>query len=42
MPPNISILSDLGMKIQSKLERYGKYRDRSFADLTNWRLEVGI
>jgi methylenetetrahydrofolate--tRNA-(uracil-5-)-methyltransferase len=42
MPPNFGILPDLGMKIKSKPERYGKYRDRSFADLASWRLEVGI
>ncbi|HLP90377.1 MAG TPA: FADH(2)-oxidizing methylenetetrahydrofolate--tRNA-(uracil(54)-C(5))-methyltransferase TrmFO [Nostocaceae cyanobacterium] len=37
MPPNFGILPDLGMKIKSKPERYGKYRDRSFADLENWK-----
>jgi methylenetetrahydrofolate--tRNA-(uracil-5-)-methyltransferase len=28
----------LGVKIKSKPERYGKYRDRSFADLENWKV----
>jgi methylenetetrahydrofolate--tRNA-(uracil-5-)-methyltransferase len=37
MPPNFGILPDLGMKIKNKQERYGKYRDRSLADLDNWR-----
>jgi methylenetetrahydrofolate--tRNA-(uracil-5-)-methyltransferase len=38
MPPNFGILPDLGVKIKSKPERYGKYRDRSFADLENWKV----
>ncbi|MBF2065466.1 MAG: FADH(2)-oxidizing methylenetetrahydrofolate--tRNA-(uracil(54)-C(5))-methyltransferase TrmFO [Calothrix sp. C42_A2020_038] len=37
MPPNFGILPDLGMKIKSKPERYGKYRDRSLQDLENWK-----
>lgn len=37
MPPNFGIIPDLGMKIRSKQERYGKYRDRSLADLASWR-----
>jgi methylenetetrahydrofolate--tRNA-(uracil-5-)-methyltransferase len=37
MPPNFGILPDLGMKIKSKPERYGKYRDRSLADLASWK-----
>ncbi len=37
MPPNFGILPDLEMKIKSKPERYGKYRDRALADLENWQ-----
>lgn len=37
MPPNFGILPDLGVKIKSKPERYGKYRDRSLQDLENWK-----
>jgi methylenetetrahydrofolate--tRNA-(uracil-5-)-methyltransferase len=36
MPPNFGILPELPQKIRNKQERYGKYRDRSLADLTNW------
>lgn len=38
MPPNFGIMPDLGMKIKSKPERYGRYRDRALADLVNWKL----
>jgi methylenetetrahydrofolate--tRNA-(uracil-5-)-methyltransferase len=41
MPPNFGILPDLGMKIKSKPERYGKYRDRSLQDLENWTVGAG-
>jgi len=37
MPPNFGILPDLGEKIKNKQERYGRYRDRSLADLASWR-----
>ena len=37
MPPNFGIIPDLGKKIKNKRERYGKYRDRSLADLTDWK-----
>ncbi len=40
MPPNIGILPALGMKIKSKSERYGVYRDRSLADLASWKAGV--
>ncbi|HHP7232911.1 MAG TPA: FADH(2)-oxidizing methylenetetrahydrofolate--tRNA-(uracil(54)-C(5))-methyltransferase TrmFO [Xenococcaceae cyanobacterium] len=40
MPPNFGILPQLPQKIRSKRERYGKYRDRALAALTNWQLEV--
>lgn len=40
MPPNFGILPDLGVKIKSKPERYGKYRDRSLGDLENWKTQV--
>ncbi|MCV3211936.1 FADH(2)-oxidizing methylenetetrahydrofolate--tRNA-(uracil(54)-C(5))-methyltransferase TrmFO [Plectonema radiosum NIES-515] len=37
MPPNFGILPVLGEKIKSKPERYGRYRDRSLADLADWK-----
>ncbi|NET00901.1 MAG: FADH(2)-oxidizing methylenetetrahydrofolate--tRNA-(uracil(54)-C(5))-methyltransferase TrmFO [Sphaerospermopsis sp. SIO1G2] len=37
MPPNFGIVPDLGVKIKSKPEKYGRYRDRSFADLASWK-----
>lgn len=37
MPPNFGIFPDLGVKIKSKPERYGRYRDRSLADLASWK-----
>lgn len=37
MPPNFGILPELSRKIKSKQERYGHYRDRSLADLENWK-----
>lgn len=37
MPPNFGILPELGVKIRNKQERYGRYRDRSLADLVSWR-----
>ncbi|QOV22117.1 FADH(2)-oxidizing methylenetetrahydrofolate--tRNA-(uracil(54)-C(5))-methyltransferase TrmFO [Anabaenopsis elenkinii] len=37
IPPNFGILPDLGIKIKSKPERYGRYRDRSLADLASWK-----
>ncbi|HLO84806.1 MAG TPA: FADH(2)-oxidizing methylenetetrahydrofolate--tRNA-(uracil(54)-C(5))-methyltransferase TrmFO [Nostocaceae cyanobacterium] len=40
MPPNFGILPDLGIKIKNKQERYGKYRDRSFADLASWKTNL--
>jgi methylenetetrahydrofolate--tRNA-(uracil-5-)-methyltransferase len=49
MPPNFGILPALPDRIRNKQERYGVYRDRSFADLTRWNqhragagLEVAI
>jgi len=36
MPPNFGILPALPQKVRDKRERYGQYRDRSFADLANW------
>ena len=41
MPPNFGILPDLGVKIKSKPERYGRYRDRSLADLASWKVNLG-
>ena len=37
MPPNFGIIPPLETKIRGKRERYGKYRDRSLADLTQWQ-----
>jgi methylenetetrahydrofolate--tRNA-(uracil-5-)-methyltransferase len=39
MAPNFGIVPDLGVKIKSKPEKYGRYRDRSLADLAIWRRE---
>lgn len=36
MPPNFGILPALPEKIRNKRERYGRYRDRALADLTDW------
>ena len=40
MPPNFGILPQLGVRIKSKQERYGMYRDRALADLEAWRGSV--
>jgi methylenetetrahydrofolate--tRNA-(uracil-5-)-methyltransferase len=40
MPPNFGILPDLGVKIKGKPERYGRYRDRSLADLASWKQQL--
>ncbi len=37
MPPNFGILPDLPTRIRAKQERYGAYRDRALADLTDWQ-----
>jgi len=37
MPPNFGIIPELGVKVKSKPERYGRYRDRSLADLAEWK-----
>jgi methylenetetrahydrofolate--tRNA-(uracil-5-)-methyltransferase len=37
MPPNFGILPELPTKIKNKQQRYGAYRDRSLADLNNWK-----
>ncbi|MBW4449575.1 MAG: FADH(2)-oxidizing methylenetetrahydrofolate--tRNA-(uracil(54)-C(5))-methyltransferase TrmFO [Spirirestis rafaelensis WJT71-NPBG6] len=37
MPPNFGIIPELGEKVKSKPERYGRYRDRSLADLAAWK-----
>ncbi|MGI8504440.1 MAG: FADH(2)-oxidizing methylenetetrahydrofolate--tRNA-(uracil(54)-C(5))-methyltransferase TrmFO [Hassallia sp.] len=37
MPPNFGIIPVLGEKVKSKPERYGRYRDRSLADLASWK-----
>jgi methylenetetrahydrofolate--tRNA-(uracil-5-)-methyltransferase len=42
MPPNFGILPTLPERIRNKKERYGRYRDRSLADLTTWSHQTGI
>jgi len=37
MPPNFGIIPPLAERVKNKRERYGQYRDRSFADLTIWK-----
>lgn len=37
MPPNFGIIPSLASKIKNKRERYGRYRDRSLSDLTDWQ-----
>ena len=37
MPPNFGIIPQLPTKVKNKRERYGKYRDRSLADLATWK-----
>ena len=39
MPPNFGIIPPLATKIRGKRERYGKYRDRSLADLSQWQAQ---
>ncbi|WP_017316595.1 FADH(2)-oxidizing methylenetetrahydrofolate--tRNA-(uracil(54)-C(5))-methyltransferase TrmFO [Mastigocladopsis repens] len=36
MPPNFGILPELGEKIKNKQERYGRYRDRALANLSEF------
>jgi methylenetetrahydrofolate--tRNA-(uracil-5-)-methyltransferase len=36
MPPNFGIVPDLTQRIRNKRDRYGAYRDRALADLTDW------
>ncbi len=36
MPPNFGIIPAFPQKVRNKQERYGKYRDRAFADLAQW------
>jgi methylenetetrahydrofolate--tRNA-(uracil-5-)-methyltransferase len=37
MPPNFGVIPPLATKVKGKQERYGQYRDRSLAELTNWK-----
>ena len=37
MPPNFGIIPSLPTKVKNKRERYGRYRDRSLADLAIWQ-----
>ena len=41
MPPNFGILPELPERIRNKRERYGRYRDRSLADLSIWSQQTG-
>ncbi|ELS05316.1 tRNA:m(5)U-54 methyltransferase [Xenococcus sp. PCC 7305] len=38
MPPNFGIIPPLATRIRGKRERYGKYRDRSLAELAYWMI----
>ena len=40
MPPNFGIIPQLETRIRGKRERYGKYRDRSLEDLSNWQKAI--
>jgi methylenetetrahydrofolate--tRNA-(uracil-5-)-methyltransferase len=40
MPPNFGILPELSVRIRSKQERYGAYRDRALADLDDWQTQL--
>lgn len=42
MPPNFGILPELPQRVRNKQQRYGVYRDRSFADLASWAAERQI
>ena len=42
MPPNFGIIPALPERVKNKRERYGKYRDRAFADLQAWAREHGL
>lgn len=42
MPPNFGILPELPERIRNKRERYGRYRDRSLADLTTWSHQASV
>ena len=40
MPPNFGIIPQLATRVKNKRERYGKYRDRSLADLATWKQSI--
>jgi methylenetetrahydrofolate--tRNA-(uracil-5-)-methyltransferase len=42
MPPNFGILPELPQRIRNKRERYGHYRDRALADLSQWQYQQGL
>ncbi|MGD1864042.1 MAG: FADH(2)-oxidizing methylenetetrahydrofolate--tRNA-(uracil(54)-C(5))-methyltransferase TrmFO [Phormidesmis sp.] len=42
MPPNMGIIPPLEKRERKKRERYGKYRDRAFADLQTWATQHSI
>ncbi|MEM8674481.1 MAG: FADH(2)-oxidizing methylenetetrahydrofolate--tRNA-(uracil(54)-C(5))-methyltransferase TrmFO [Cyanobacteria bacterium P01_G01_bin.67] len=41
MPPNFGIIPPLSTRVKNKRERYGQYRDRSLAELENWKKYLG-
>ena len=40
MPPNFGIIPALSTQVKNKRERYGRYRDRSLADLAGWSQDL--
>lgn len=42
MPPNFGIIPPLETKVRNKRERYGQYRDRALADLTQYCQDAQI
>ncbi len=42
MPPNMGIIPPLEKRVRNKRDRYGVYRDRSFADLKTWATENNL
>lgn len=42
MPPNFGIIPDLPQRVRNKRERYGVYRDRALADLTDWMVAPSL
>ncbi len=42
MPPNFGIIPELESRIRNKQERYGAYRDRALADLSEWISDLNL